>query len=90
MAIARGFIEINRRFSRAFDAVMVPEKFRTDGNRDFIDHFARKYLKPGLTVYDVGGGKQPYISRETKEKLGLKVVGLDIDANELARAPQGL
>jgi SAM-dependent methyltransferase len=90
MAIARGFIEMNRRCSRAFDAVMVPEKFRTDGNRDFIDNFARKYLKPGLIVYDVGGGKQPYINRETKQKLGLKVVGLDIDASERARAPQGL
>jgi 2-polyprenyl-6-hydroxyphenyl methylase/3-demethylubiquinone-9 3-methyltransferase len=44
--------------------------------------------QPGF--YDVGGGKQPYINRETKERLGLKVVGLDIDADELARAPQGL
>jgi SAM-dependent methyltransferase len=90
MNLARAFIELNRRCSRAFDAMLVPEKCRVDGNRDFIDHFALKYLKPGLTVYDVGGGKQPYINRATKERLGLKVVGLDIDANELARAPQGL
>ncbi|HEX8788695.1 MAG TPA: methyltransferase domain-containing protein [Telluria sp.] len=90
MNFTRGFIEMNRRCSRAFDVMIVPEEFRVDGNRDFIDNFARKYLKPGLTVYDVGGGKQPYIKRETKDMLGLKVVGLDIDAYELSRAPQGL
>lgn len=90
MSLARQFIDLNRHCSRAFDSVLIPKRFRVDGNRDFIDNFAKKYLTPGLTVYDVGGGKQPYINRETKERLGLKVVGLDIDANELSRAPQGL
>ncbi|RZA35449.1 MAG: class I SAM-dependent methyltransferase [Lysobacteraceae bacterium] len=90
MKLIRRFIDANRRCSHAFDAMLVPDKFSVDGNRDFIDHFAKKYLQPGLTVFDVGGGKQPYINRETKERLGLTVVGLDIDANELARAPQGL
>jgi SAM-dependent methyltransferase len=90
MNLVRSFINMNRRGSRAFDIMLIPERFRIDGNRDFIDNFAKKYIKPGLTVFDVGGGKQPYINRETKEMLGLKVVGLDIDANELSRAPQGL
>jgi SAM-dependent methyltransferase len=90
MNIARRFIDMNRRCSRAFDAFLIRAELRVDGNRDFIDNFAQKYLRPGLTVYDVGGGKQPYINRETKDRLGLKVVGLDIDADELARAPQGL
>lgn len=89
MNIIRRFIELNRRGSRAFDASLIPAQFRVDGNRDFIDNFAKKYLRPGLTVFDVGGGKQPYINRETKDRLRLKVVGLDIDADELARAPQG-
>lgn len=86
----RYFIEINRRCSRVFDAALIPAPLRVDGNRDFIDNFAKKYLRPGITVYDVGGGKQPYIDGETKRRLGLKVVGLDIDAGELARAPAGL
>ncbi len=90
MNVGRRFIDLNRRCSRAFDAVLTPEKCRVDGNRDFIDNFAKKYLQRGLTVFDVGGGKQPYINRETKEALALKVIGLDIDANELARAPSGL
>jgi 2-polyprenyl-6-hydroxyphenyl methylase/3-demethylubiquinone-9 3-methyltransferase len=40
-------------------------------------------------VYDVGGGKAPYLSVETKRKLGVTVTGVDIDPNELAAAPQG-
>lgn len=90
MNFARRFIDMNRRCSRAFDAMLIPEEFQIDGNRDFIDNFAKKYLRQGMTVFDVGGGKQPYINRETKEALGLKVVGLDIDAKELSRAPPGL
>lgn len=90
MNLARRFIDMNIRCSRAFDAFLIPDRFRVDGNQDFIYNFAKKYLKPGVTVYDIGGGKQPYIDRETKDRLGLKVIGLDIDANELARAPQGL
>lgn len=86
----RYFIEINRRCSRAFDTALIPEPLRIDGNRDFIDNFAKKYLRPGMTVYDVGGGKQPYIDGDTKRRLSLKVVGLDIDADELAKAPAGL
>lgn len=86
----RRFIEMNCRCSRVFDSLLIPEQLRVDGNRDFIDNFAKKYLRPGMTVYDVGGGKQPYIDRETKSRLGLKVIGLDIDAEELSRAPQGL
>lgn len=90
MNLVRGFIELNRHCSHGFDEIFVPRKYRVDGNRDFIDEFAKKYLEPGLTVFDVGGGKQPYIDRKTKENFALRIVGLDIDANELARAPQGL
>lgn len=90
MNLIQRFIEMNCYCSRALDSMLIPEKFRIDGNRDFIDNFAKKYLRPGLTVYDVGGGKQPYINRETKDRLGLKVIGLDIDADELSRAPKGL
>lgn len=90
MNFARTFIDINRRCSHAFDTILIPEKFRVDGNRDFIENFAKKYLRQGMTVFDVGGGKQPYINRETKHQLGLKVVGLDIDPKELTLAPPGL
>ena len=38
-------------------------------------------------MYDIGGGKNPYINQETKHKLKLKIIGLDIDQDELNRAP---
>jgi 2-polyprenyl-6-hydroxyphenyl methylase/3-demethylubiquinone-9 3-methyltransferase len=43
----------------------------------------------GAVVYDIGGGKQPLIPVAKKSELGLKVIGLDIDRKELARAPSG-
>jgi SAM-dependent methyltransferase len=90
MNAIRAFIEWNIRFSQKLDCWLVPERFRIDGNRDFIDNFASKYLCYGLKVYDIGGGKWPYIDKETKDRLSLKVVGLDIDMIELSRAPKGL
>jgi len=90
MNLVRSFIEFNCRWSNKFDSLAIPEKFRKDGNDDFRRSFARLFLKPGMKIVDVGGGKQPYIDRETKKRLGLTVTGLDIDAGELSKAPKGL
>jgi 2-polyprenyl-6-hydroxyphenyl methylase/3-demethylubiquinone-9 3-methyltransferase len=46
-------------------------------------------LFEGAKVYDVGGGRRACIPLETKEKLSLRVVGLDISARELSLAPAG-
>lgn len=90
MNTIRHFIEWNRGLSAKFDSWIIPARFRIDGNRDFTDDFAKKFLDRGMEIYDVGGGKNPYIDRQTKERLALRVVGLDIDANELSRAESGL
>lgn len=74
--------------SRHFDRLL-PEKYRIDGNRDYINDFAPKHLAQGQTIIDIGGGKQPYLSLERKRSLNAKVIGLDIDGAELARAPAG-
>jgi 2-polyprenyl-6-hydroxyphenyl methylase/3-demethylubiquinone-9 3-methyltransferase len=42
-----------------------------------------------LRVLDVGGGKHPAISLQTKQDLGLHIVGLDISDVELLQAPAG-
>jgi SAM-dependent methyltransferase len=42
-----------------------------------------------MRILDVGGGKQPAIPLQTKQELGLHIVGLDISETELARAPVG-
>ncbi len=90
---ARGFlrsgIEWQTRMSRGFDRLL-PRHFRVDGNRDFIDRLVPEYTRRGMLVYDVGGGKNPVVSRARKAEMALGTVGLDIDTNELASAPQGL
>jgi 2-polyprenyl-6-hydroxyphenyl methylase/3-demethylubiquinone-9 3-methyltransferase len=68
---------------------LLPDLFRIDGNRNFINEFVTPYLTPGAVVYDVGGGKQPMITVESKRLLGIRVVGLDIDEKELHSAPAG-
>jgi len=69
---------------------LLPLKYTVDGNRHFIDVIVPRHLQKNLTVYDVGGGKNPCISQEQKEKLSLVVIGVDIDEQELRRAPQGI
>ncbi len=87
-SIIKKLIQFNMTLSHAFDR-MIPEKYRIDGNRYFIERFAPSYIQDNLIVYDIGGGKNPYISQETKHKLKLKIIGLDIDQKELNHAPVG-
>jgi 2-polyprenyl-3-methyl-5-hydroxy-6-metoxy-1,4-benzoquinol methylase len=87
----RRFIEWNRRISRwerALVARMVPA-CAADGPRDFHDNVLPSLLRTGQRVLDVGGGKHPAISLQTKQDLGLHVVGLDVSETELAQAPTG-
>jgi 2-polyprenyl-6-hydroxyphenyl methylase/3-demethylubiquinone-9 3-methyltransferase len=79
-----GQISLARRFDR-----LVPPEFRLDGNREFADRLVPSRLCRGALVYDVGGGKRPNIGEERKRRLALSVVGLDIDAAQLAAAPPG-
>ena len=88
MRLLRGFIDLNVRMSRAFDRLL-PNAYSIDGNQDFVNTFAPDYIRPGLYVVDVGGGKRPFISVETKIALELRVLGVDISQNELDRAPKG-
>jgi len=86
--LLRNCIAQQVRWSVAFDGWLPPE-YRLDGNGFFTDSFHGKFLRHGDLVYDVGGGKTPIISADRKRELGLRVVGLDISAAELARAPAG-
>lgn len=79
---------MNVRASRTFDRLL-PKDYSVDGNQDFIASFVPGYLKSGLRVVDVGGGKRPFVSLDTKIPLGLHVLGVDISQSELDRAPKG-
>jgi SAM-dependent methyltransferase len=89
VSFVQSIIARQRALCRSFDRRFVSEAFRLDGNHHFAAQFVPGYFRPGAVVYDIGGGKQPLIPVENKQELGLTVVGLDIDANELARAPAG-
>jgi 2-polyprenyl-6-hydroxyphenyl methylase/3-demethylubiquinone-9 3-methyltransferase len=88
MSLARSFINFNRKLSNLLDEAL-PGRFRIDGNADFKKTFVKKYLHPDATIYDVGGGKQPFVSGETKDQLNLHIVGIDISEDELLKAPPG-
>lgn len=86
--LIRALVRQQERLSTAFDRLL-PTSFLVDGNRDFVDSFVPEFLSPGMIVYDVGGGKNPFVSLEEKARLRLRITGFDIDAGELARAPHG-
>lgn len=70
-----------------------------DSCRKFFERAATGTISPrwfrgicgrGWRFATSGGGKRPLIARDVKERMGLKVTGLDIDRDELNRAPEGL
>ena len=89
MRLVRKFIDLNIKLSLWFDKVSLPSSFTVDGNKDFATDMASRYLKKGLKIYDVGGGKSPFINFDRKKALDLYVVGIDISEKELELAPSG-
>jgi SAM-dependent methyltransferase len=88
MGILRRFLDGQKKLSRAFDA-RLPADWRRVGIFDFEHSLVPSHLKPGQRIYDLGGGKRPCLEPAEKRRLGARVTGLDIDAGELARAPEG-
>jgi hypothetical protein len=60
--------------SNTFDRIL-PEKYRVDGNTDYRYSFLPKYLNYNLRVYDVGGGKRPFIDPNLKKNWELQSLG---------------
>jgi 2-polyprenyl-3-methyl-5-hydroxy-6-metoxy-1,4-benzoquinol methylase len=88
-SLFRVFVQANVRASHWIDQ-RVPARLRVDGNQDYRNDFVWRYLRPRQTVYDIGGGKQPFLSPAEKHKLKCRVVGLDISPHELSSAPDGV
>lgn len=76
------------KLSRSFDRLL-PADYNIDGNSDFKHRFAPTWLKSNTRVVDIGGGKNPFIALDKKQALTIHVTGVDISAQELARAPIG-
>lgn len=85
----RQLLDTQIRWSRSLEG-RLPEELTTDGYADFASRIVPAHLARGQTVYDVGGGKRPYVSAEQKAALALRIVGIDIAQEELDRAPPGV
>lgn len=85
----RRFIDWNIRLSRGLD-LLLPTDYVIDGNSDFNSNFAPKWLKANARVVDIGGGKNPFLTAERKNALGIHYTGVDISAQELEKAPVGV
>jgi 2-polyprenyl-6-hydroxyphenyl methylase/3-demethylubiquinone-9 3-methyltransferase len=88
-SLAHRFLHSQRALSERFDRLL-PADYKVDGNRDFVENWIAQHLKPGMSVYDIGGGKNPILSLREKQRLGLRLTGLDIDAEELAASPPAI
>jgi SAM-dependent methyltransferase len=84
----RRVTEFQARLSTLVDRLL-PDRFRIYGRQYFREKLVPRYLARGQTIYDVGGGANPFLSPERKARLSARVVGLDISASELERAPNG-
>lgn len=93
IAVGRGtslrrVTEFQAQLTRMMDRVL-PEKYRIYGRQYFRERLVPRYLARHQTIYDVGAGATPFLLPERKAWLAARVVGLDISASELARAPEG-
>ena len=87
-AFWQSVIASQRRLCAKYDSLL-PAELRVDGCSRFKSALVLPHVKSGMLVYDVGGGKRPFFSPGQKLELGIRVVGLDISAAELAAAPAG-
>lgn len=77
------------RLCKIFDRLL-PLNMRRWGYREFLLRVLPASLEPGLTLVDVGGGKRPVISEELKHRYKLKLIGIDVSAEELQHAPKDI
>ncbi|MER9301469.1 methyltransferase domain-containing protein [Mesorhizobium sp. M0496] len=85
----RKFVRANVAISEFLDRAL-PLRLRIDGDRIFATEIAPAWLVSDALVYDLGGGARPFVSLSEKRRLRLFVVGVDLDAQELSKAPRGL
>lgn len=84
----RSFLNVNQRLSASFDRLF-PEYFRTPGKKTFCEDVVPSLIADRQTIYDLGAGSRPFLSPSEKSDRGIRVIGLDIDGDELSKAPAG-
>jgi SAM-dependent methyltransferase len=86
--VLRKLISANVNLSRRVERLL-PAAYRRDGHLQYTKEVVPAFLRPKICIYDVGGGKRPYLSSDAKQGLEARVVGIDINPDELALAPEG-
>jgi SAM-dependent methyltransferase len=89
MSVIKSFFKWNYKASMAFDDLFLNESYTTYGTSDFHKSLIPTYITEDAVIYDVGGGKCPHIFPDVKKEKKLTTIGVDIDAEELSRAPKG-
>lgn len=89
MSLLRKFIHWQIRLSKGFDRIFLPESMRISGQGHFIHDIVPPHIKPKTRIYDIGGGSNPYFTKDQRYELQVENIGLDIDAKELNAAPDG-
>lgn len=93
MSFIRKLINQQIALSKLFDNHFLPDKFLVDGNQDYLKSFLPNVLAnlpANSKIYDVGCGKNPAISIDTKKKLQATIIGIDLSRSELMLAPDGI
>lgn len=85
-SLARRFLDLNRRVSHAVDRVLAPASMRLDGFSAFNNDVLERQIASDQLVYELGGGSQPFLWESRRAELRIKLIGLDISADELAAA----
>ncbi|MCC6598983.1 MAG: methyltransferase domain-containing protein [Alphaproteobacteria bacterium] len=89
MSILRKFFKWQYALSMKFDRAFLDKTYTIYGTTDFHVSLIPDFVPAGAVVYDIGGGKCPHIFPALKEERKIRSIGVDIDEQELARAPQG-
>jgi SAM-dependent methyltransferase len=66
----------------------LPVRYATDSWRVPFDRRLREVLRPGMRILDVGAGSLPVVPVEDRPP-GVEYVGLDVEEDELLKAPPG-
>lgn len=87
--LIRAAIDAQSRLSARLDALLLGPEHAVDPFSEFARELVMPFLSPGKKIYDVGGGRNPFLPADEKARLGLRVCGLDLDPAALAQAPPG-
>ncbi|MGH7146159.1 MAG: glycosyltransferase family 2 protein [Planctomycetota bacterium] len=79
----RYWLARQQRISEKWDRILLPAELWRDPFRDFRRKMVYPALGSAKVVYDVGGGRSPFIPAAVCAELDLTATGLDISPREL-------